>query len=257
MIKSTISDQHQPVVAKSGAILANGILDAGGRNVVVSLDSKGGFMRMGSVVGLAICLQHWYWYPTMHFLSLSFTPTMIIGLNKDFDIPKNYTVKCNAPYSMFAYPKMEEKKEDKKELVATAVLSTTARAKAREARKEAKKAGGNLSDGVPLERVMSHISTASHMSIEDRNEVDKSDEPRKKEKEPIWYVLENPSRVIPAQVKFICENDGDDEQRYVPVGKKTTALSGIIMLDDKEPDKPAEVTKGKYIYRVLLLFLIC
>jgi hypothetical protein len=37
----------------------------------------------------------------------------------------NFTVTCNAPQSMFAYPKAEEKKEDNKKLVATAVLSTT------------------------------------------------------------------------------------------------------------------------------------
>jgi hypothetical protein len=60
----------------------------------------------------------------------------ISGLNKDFDLPNSFAVQCNAPPSMFAYPKVEEKKEDEKKTVATAVLSTTARAKAREARKE-------------------------------------------------------------------------------------------------------------------------
>jgi 26S proteasome regulatory subunit N2 len=57
-------------------------------------------------------------------------------LNKDFDMPNQFAVQCNAPPSMFAYPKVEEKKEDEKKVVATAVLSTTAKAKAREARKE-------------------------------------------------------------------------------------------------------------------------
>ena len=32
-----------------GAILAAGILDAGGRNVVVSMQSRAGFMKMGLV----------------------------------------------------------------------------------------------------------------------------------------------------------------------------------------------------------------
>ena len=31
----------------AGAILAAGILDAGGRNVVVSMQSRAGFMKMG------------------------------------------------------------------------------------------------------------------------------------------------------------------------------------------------------------------
>ena len=46
-------------MAKAGAILATGILDAGGRNVVVSLQSRAGFTKMGSVVGLMLWLQHW------------------------------------------------------------------------------------------------------------------------------------------------------------------------------------------------------
>jgi 26S proteasome regulatory subunit N2 len=104
----------------------------------------------------------------MHCLSLSFTPTFLIGLNKDFKIPNKFTTTCNAKVrlmtsalatdgivngsgaddcppacgcvcgvvdgqpSVFAYPKkLEEKKEDKKERVTTAVLSTTAKAKVR------------------------------------------------------------------------------------------------------------------------------
>jgi 26S proteasome regulatory subunit N2 len=57
-------------------------------------------------------LQHWYWYPLQLFLSLSFSPTFLMGLNKDFDMPLSFEVTCNAPPSMFAYPKVEEKKED-------------------------------------------------------------------------------------------------------------------------------------------------
>ena len=37
-----------------GAILAAGILDAGGRNVVVSMQSRAGFMKMGLVRKLGI-----------------------------------------------------------------------------------------------------------------------------------------------------------------------------------------------------------
>lgn len=178
-LSTVIADKHQTILSKSGAIIATGILDAGGRNVVVSLQSRAGFMKMGGVVGLMLFLQHWYWYPLKLFLSLAFYPTMMIGLNKDFDIPKSFCVKCAAPPSMFAYPKHEEKKEDKREKVVTAVLSTTVKTRAREARKEARKLGRVLSKETsisgasaalppaqPLERVHSHLSTTSYLSVE-------------------------------------------------------------------------------------------
>jgi len=91
-IKSVVGDKHQPVITKSGAILASGILDAGGRNVVVSLQSRGGFMKMGSAVGVMMYMQSWYWYPLYHFLSLAFSPTMLIGLNGNFDMPTKFEV---------------------------------------------------------------------------------------------------------------------------------------------------------------------
>lgn len=185
-----VKDKHQTVMSKSGAILACGIIDAGGRNLLASMHSRSGFMKMGGVVGLVMWLQYWYWYPLMHFLSLAMSPTAVIGLNKDFDLPTGFSMTCNARPSLFAYPAAEEKKEETKEKVVTAILSTTAKNRARVARKEAKKIGrmtshdGSLggvpmervnSSGVPLERINSSglplernpslMSTMSHLSV--------------------------------------------------------------------------------------------
>src|SRR5690606_10826191 len=78
-----IADKHEDLMAKFGAILATGLIDAGGRNVTIALGSRGGHMNMGAIVGMAIFTQFWYWFPLIHFISLAFTPTAIIGLNKD------------------------------------------------------------------------------------------------------------------------------------------------------------------------------
>lgn len=179
-LMTVITDKHQTVIAKSGAIIAQGILDAGGRNVIMSLQSRNGVMKMGAAVGCLLWVQYWYWYPLLLSLSLAFTPTVMIGLNENFDMPVNYKLKCNAPCSLFAYPKPAEKKDDTKKIVATAVLSTTGKAKAREARKEARKHGSprklttSQSDadmqvpesGPSMDRVFSHLSTVSYMSLE-------------------------------------------------------------------------------------------
>jgi len=109
-----ISDKHDDVMAKFGAILAHGILDAGGRNVTVSLLTRSGQTDTMSVVGLLVFTQFWYWFPLSLFLSLAFSPTCLVGLNQDLKMP-NVDYTSNAPPSVFAYPPaLVDKKEEKK-----------------------------------------------------------------------------------------------------------------------------------------------
>merc|ERR1711959_599361 len=56
--------------------------------------------------------QYWYWYPLIPFISLCFSPTAVIGLNKDLNMPVT-SFKSNAKPELFAYPAIEE--EEKKE----------------------------------------------------------------------------------------------------------------------------------------------
>merc|ERR1712139_749252 len=95
-----IADKHEDVMAKFGAILAQGIIDAGGRNVTVSLQSRTGHTNMQAIVGLLVFTQFWYWYPLSHFLSLAFTPSSLIALNGDLKMPK-IKYRCNAKPSTY------------------------------------------------------------------------------------------------------------------------------------------------------------
>jgi 26S proteasome regulatory subunit N2 len=56
-----LGDKHEEVMCRMGAIMAAGLLDAGGRNVSLGLRSRSGYFRRTSVVGLAVFLQYWYW----------------------------------------------------------------------------------------------------------------------------------------------------------------------------------------------------
>merc|ERR1712080_523970 len=130
-----IADKHEDSIAKFGAILAQGIIDAGGRNVTVSLQSRTGHTNMLAVVGMLVFTQYWYWFPLSHFLSLAFQPTAIIGLNSNLDMPVAQ-FKSSARPSTYGYtPNIEEKKKEDKEKVATAVLSITAKQKKKNAEK--------------------------------------------------------------------------------------------------------------------------
>jgi len=90
---------------------------------------------MPSIVGLAIFTQFWYWYPLVHFISLSFTPTAIIGLNKDLKTPK-FDYKSNIRPSFFAYPPDVKPPTTAAVTKApTAILSTAKKSKKKEEEK--------------------------------------------------------------------------------------------------------------------------
>ncbi len=255
-LAKVIPDKHQSTMTKLGAILATGILDAGGRNVTLNMQSRAGFTKSSAVVGLAIWVQYWYWYPLMHFLSLAFTPTFLIGLNKDLKIPQKFTTRCAARPSTFAYPKkIEEKKEEKKERVVTAVLSTTAKAKAREAKKKAGEepqqmevdgTGGGVAESKTGENAEKKdedgAAAAAAEGGSDEMEEDgegKAAEKKPAEPEPTSFMLGNPARVTQAQesvVSFVTEAD----QRYVPV-RRGSKPTGIIVLLDRQPGEPEDV----------------
>jgi len=107
--------------------------------VTISLSSKAGTPKMGAIVGLLVFTQYWYWYPLIGMITLSFTPTALIGLNKDLRMPSLELVSNTRP-SHFAYPPLKTPPSNEKvEKVATAVLSTTAKAKARAQKAEKEK----------------------------------------------------------------------------------------------------------------------
>lgn len=222
---SIIGDKHQTTLTKMGAILATGLIDAGGRNCSLSLGSiRNNFTKKSSALGLVLFLQHWHWYPFMHMLSLALTPTFTIGLNKDFKYPKNFEIICNAKPSMFAYPKkLEPKKLTEKKRLETVTLSTTAKNKARLARKRAKEEV-NAPVPEPME-----VDAPQVMDSEPTN---KATQKKKSTKpEPSSYTLKNPCRITKLQVEY-CEFP--PEQRYRPVRTDVKPM-GIIIVTDSTP----------------------
>jgi len=246
---STISDKHQTTLTKMGAILATGVMDAGGRNCSLYLGSNNGFTKMTSAVGTVLWLQHWHWFPMMHMLSLAVTPTFTIALNKDFKFPKNFEIACNSKPSSFAYPKkLEEKKEEKKKRVETVTLSITAKNKARLARKKAKEegesGGGNdtmMEDEEDEEKSSSGGNNANgeggveSMDIDDGAKLDRTNESSKisvrREPESTSFRLSNPCRITKAQAE-VCAFDLN--QRYHPIHHEEKPC-GVIMLTDSTP----------------------
>lgn len=85
MFAKIISDKHEDPMARFGAAIAQGLIDAGGRNVTISLQSRAGSKNMGAIIGMALFTQFWYWYPLAHCASLAFEPTGVIGLSETLE----------------------------------------------------------------------------------------------------------------------------------------------------------------------------
>ncbi|XP_065313173.1 26S proteasome non-ATPase regulatory subunit 1-like isoform X2 [Gordionus sp. m RMFG-2023] len=119
-----IGDKHEEIMAKFGAILAQGIIDAGGRNTTITFKSgRNNHVDVLSIVGTLLFTQFWFWYPFAHFLSLSFRSTSLIGLNYNLKMPKIEFISHAKPYTYSYPPPLETPKNKEKARLATVVLS--------------------------------------------------------------------------------------------------------------------------------------
>ncbi|OQV16508.1 26S proteasome non-ATPase regulatory subunit 1 [Hypsibius exemplaris] len=224
--KKAIEDKHEDVMAKYGAILALGIIDAGGRNVTISAQTRTGHTSLPTVVGLFVFTQFWYWFPFAHFLSMAFTPTCLIALNKDLKMPK-INFKSNAEPKKFAYPPPVEEKQSKTvEKVQTAVLSITAKQRRKDELKKMKEEKSE--DKMEVEEAAPEAVAPAVPVVEKMDEdVVKVEEPPKD-----YEILVNPARVMNAQLRVMTLTD--DSSRYRPLKPITTG--GIIMLADSSSE---------------------
>nr|CAG4715876.1 unnamed protein product [Naegleria fowleri] len=240
-LQKTWSTRGEEVMCKLGAILSAGILDAGGRNATICLHRHGN-NKMRNIVGLALFTQYWFWYPYLHFLSLSFEPTSIIGLNTDLQMPSQFTFKSNQKPSYFAYP-ASLKTEEKKEEVAIgpmAELSLSAKARVREERKRKNKGGdGSATPATPL---LSPLTPQVDATKQQAATTTENKEKKKKKKEPSFEILTNPARVTPSQLSFI---SFDPSNRYTPIkhslSSATSVDLGINLLRDNNPGVATEI----------------
>ncbi|KRY66853.1 26S proteasome non-ATPase regulatory subunit 1, partial [Trichinella pseudospiralis] len=248
-----IGDKHEDVISKFGAIIAQGLLDAGGRNVTVSLIGRNGNVSMITAIGLLVFLQSWYWFPLAHFISLALQPSCLIGLNSELKMP-NMTFISNAKPSTYAYPpQIVEKQAKNPEKVVAAVLSFTHKSKRREREKQAKQqeqeekmdvdeeavnknkdkdatdaaetAAQAAPSALPATPVESTVGT-SDVEAENKSAVAAVVEP-----ESTFDTLNNPARVTKLQLKVMTMPENSN---FIPI--KPITHGGIIMMNEKSAE---------------------
>jgi 26S proteasome regulatory subunit N2 len=261
-----LGDRHEDAMAKFGCAIALGIIDAGGRNCTISLQTQTGNLNMPGIVGAAVFVQYWYWFPLTHFLSLSFAPTSVIGVDQKLEVP-HFKFHSNTRPSLFDYPPEQQvKAEEAPEKVKTAVLSTTAQAKRRAQRREkqARRESMDIDQTPTTPKVSDQLPDAMETEDtkaegEEGTETEKAaseGQKKKAEREKVGYELDNLSRVLPAQLKYLTFPD----PRYEPVKRVCSILhaitnlvltqyfqptGGVVVVLDKQPDEPREVVELK------------
>lgn len=238
-----IGDKHQDILAKMGAIYAQGILESGGRNVTARIVNEEGHLRMQAVVGMLLFTQFWFWFPLGHCLSLALSPTAVVCMNTDLKMPKNLKIRSNAPPSKYAPPPMTEvKKKETKDKVETVVLSTTNKAKAKAAAKAKEadsKDGGSAMEVDGEKKKDEEAGEADKKKDSERADADAAATAEKKkadEPEPAFEMLANPARVVVPQLKDVSFEEGG---RYTPV-VAGPIRSGIVIMVDSTPDEAEE-----------------
>lgn len=253
LFESTWSAKLEDAVTRFGAVLASGLIDAGGRNGSISLSSATGHRRMSAIVGMAMFTQFWFWFPLVHFIGLSIKPSALIGLNKDLKMPK-FGVVSDASPSLFDYvPGGPPEKAKEVVKAPTAILSVTAKTKAREQRRAAAKKKENSADDdnamdvdagatpsdAPAE-VKMEVEAASLENPSAATENEDAATAKTEEKEKATHaVLENPCRILAGQekhIRWVFEKAEETKApRYSPVKSGQSAASGIVLLKDNRP----------------------
>lgn len=228
---SLIETKHGEGVTKFGATLAQGIIDAGGRNVTIGLTTQDGQLNMPACAGMLLFTQFWYWFPLAHFLALSFKPTALIAINKNLNSPV-LTTTCVAKKPLYVYPAMiEQPTVQAPTKVATAILSTTSKAKRPAASKEGEKEDMDVDVEKPQQQ---QKPSPKKSSVGFSLAASAS------------FTVDNLSRVLPYQEKYM---KWPTSSRYQPV--KKGKMSGVLVVRDTRPGEPEELIPRKILDRIM------
>ncbi|KAI0988786.1 hypothetical protein GJ496_005335 [Pomphorhynchus laevis] len=126
MLTKVISDKHEDLMTKYGAILAQGIVDACGRNASITLHSPSTNLNCPQgAAGVLMFLHFWFWFPLTHMLSIAFKPSAVICVTDKLQAPE-MEIWTSLSSAHFAYPTSlaeQRRGTDKGEKVEAAVLS--------------------------------------------------------------------------------------------------------------------------------------
>lgn len=199
-----------------GLCLAYGILNAGGRNVVISCNSLRGENSVLATVALALFCNYFYWQPLALMLPLSFHPTAVIGLDKDLNTP-DWQIMSKGNKKLYANPPSFESEKEVMTLGKMATLSVNK---------------GVTAAGIAAARAAAQADEKAELENERKKEEEEQNE------EEHFEILKNPSRVTLNQLEGInltfCK-------KYRPITGEV--FHGFVMLKEIHEEEEEEEEK--------------
>lgn len=135
-LRKMISKDKIPDLTIFGLCLSYGILNAGGRNVIISCNSLQGENSVIATVGIALFSNYFYWQPLALALPLAFHPTAILALDKDLN-QVEFEFASNAKPSLFQNPPTYDEETEVAKLGQAKQLSVQKKEKEKEVVEEA------------------------------------------------------------------------------------------------------------------------
>lgn len=192
-----------------GLCLAYGILNAGGRNVVISCNSLRNENSVLATVALSLFCNYFYWHPLALMLPLAFHPTAIIGLDSELQTAE-WHILSKGNSRLYANPPSYKDETEIPQMASKVALSVNHGTTLREIREA---------------RVNEKEKQQQEETLHEQLEEEKNNEPQ-------YEILDNPSRVTLNQLAGI---DFSFDNRYIPVTGEV--CHGFVMLRKNEnPD---------------------
>ena len=231
------SRRTDTVLRRQGALLGAGLLDAGGRNLILQLRSPLHTMRREATICCFLGCQLWEWYPLFNLIMKALTPSAFLAVDSTMKLPRDFSLQCNASPELFEYvPAIHKDEEDVKNKKSSVQFSfqQTRSAKA------------------TLSKSLRRMSTQSRSTEKEKGKVEEKVEEIAEEKEPTpedikepskpkitEFEISNGSRITPLQLSFLTL----PSQRFSLVVSlsevvKSGALPGVLVLNDTTPNSP-------------------
>ena len=270
-------NRSDTVLRRQGALLGAGLLDAGGRNLMLQLRSPLHCMRREATVCCVIATQMWEWYPLFHLIAKALTPSALFAVDMSLALPASFSLCCKTDPALFDYvPPLrteDDNPKNKKSSVQFSFQQTRSSkltiSKALRRRASTNTTGVQDGQSTPIAETTKEDdneegeTNPSHPSVvkeeQDDVKMEVVEEEKKKEMEiegvpeprPTEFEVKNATRLTPLQLPFLelvnpVNNNGSgggNTQRFVPVlemkeMKKHAYLPAVMMLRDRFKGMP-------------------